>query len=240
MGLRMDDLHTPTVPSGPTTRLQGNDAGISRLSLIDLIDRKDRLEEELKALGSVLDSHGVNMNTSLTTFDGYPRDDIDVAQIRTTRSRIIHLKNDYKEIMNRIEKALHQHHASLHGSEDSKEEPPSSLRQNASSASTQTPSRTTSDPPFAKVNSVATSSPAQEAGLKVGDKIRNFGTVHWRNHENLRKVAEVVQRSERRTILVKIVRDDETRGSSQDLELPLIPRSGWGGRGTLGCHLLPI
>lgn len=56
MGLRMDDLHTPTVPSGPTTRLQGNDAVISRLSLIDLIDRKERLEEELKALGSVLDS----------------------------------------------------------------------------------------------------------------------------------------------------------------------------------------
>lgn len=52
----MDDLHTPTVPSGPTTRLQGNDTGISRLSLMDLIDRKDRLEEELKALGSVLDS----------------------------------------------------------------------------------------------------------------------------------------------------------------------------------------
>ncbi len=97
MGLRMDDLHTPTVPSGPTTRLQGNDAGISRLSLLDLIDRKEGLEEELKALGSVLDTvsdqksrnsscltckskHGVNMNTALTTFDGYPRDDIDVAQ----------------------------------------------------------------------------------------------------------------------------------------------------------------
>lgn len=56
MGLRMDDLHTPTVPSGPTTRLHGDNAGISRLSLLDLIDRKDRLEEELKALGSVLDS----------------------------------------------------------------------------------------------------------------------------------------------------------------------------------------
>lgn len=94
----MEDLHTPTVPSGPTTTLQSNDAVLSKLSLMELIDRRDRLEEELKALGSVLDSvssshgcciclrlicgikHGVNMNTSLTTFDGYPRDDIDVAQ----------------------------------------------------------------------------------------------------------------------------------------------------------------
>lgn len=58
MGMPMDDLHTPTVPSGPTTRLHGNDATISKLSLMELIDRKDRVEEELKALGSVLDSVG--------------------------------------------------------------------------------------------------------------------------------------------------------------------------------------
>jgi 26S proteasome regulatory subunit N4 len=56
MGIPMDDIHTPTVHSGPTTRLQGSDANISKLSLMELIDRRDRLEEELKALGSVLDS----------------------------------------------------------------------------------------------------------------------------------------------------------------------------------------
>lgn len=97
--------------------------------------------------------------------------------------------------MNRIEKGLHQRHATLQDSEDSKEAQPLSIRHNVEE-NTQTPSRTVSDPPFAKVNSVAPSSPAQEAGLKVGDTIRNFGPVYWRNHENLRKVAEVVQRSE--------------------------------------------
>ena len=56
MGLPMDDLHTPTVPSGPTTRVQGNDVGLSNLTLMELIDKRNRLEEELKALGSVLDS----------------------------------------------------------------------------------------------------------------------------------------------------------------------------------------
>ena len=153
------------------------------------------------------------MNTSLTTFDGYPRDDIDVAQsmkdplisesysadvelVRTTRARIIHLKNDYQELMSRIEKGLHQHHASLQDSRESKETQLPSMQQNAAPEHIQTSGRATPDPPFAKVNSVALSSPAQEAGLKVGDKIRNFGAVNWRNHENLRKVAEVVQRSE--------------------------------------------
>jgi 26S proteasome regulatory subunit N4 len=115
--------------------------------------------------------------------------------VRTTRARIIRLKNDYKELMNSIEIGLHQHHASLQESGDSKESQPQTTRQN-DATNEQSPSRPEMDPPFAKVNSVAPSSPAQEAGLKVGDKIRNFGSASWRNHENLRKVAEVVQRSE--------------------------------------------
>lgn len=56
MGLPMDDLHTPTVPSGPTTRSHGDDGSLSKLTLIELIHRRDRLEEELRALSSVLDS----------------------------------------------------------------------------------------------------------------------------------------------------------------------------------------
>jgi 26S proteasome regulatory subunit N4 len=168
------------------------------------------------------------------------------------------LKNDYKELMNGIEKGLHQYHASSsQDSEDSKEAQPSSILHNPEQ-DTQTTDRTTPDPPFAKVNSITPSGPAQEAGLKVGDKIRNFGPVRWTNHENLQKVAEVVQRSEgvsrsqtihfvrgltkafQRTVLVKIVREDGPRQATQDLELHLTPRSGWGGRGTLGCHLLPV
>ena len=56
MGLPMDDLHMPTVPSGPTTWVQGNDSSFSSLSLTELVSTRDRLEKELKDLGSVLDS----------------------------------------------------------------------------------------------------------------------------------------------------------------------------------------
>ena len=50
--------------------------------------------------------------------------------------------------------------------------------------------------PFAKVNAVVANSPAEAAGLKAGDEIRNFGYVNRQNHDELKKVAECVQGNE--------------------------------------------
>lgn len=51
----MDDLHAPTVPSGPSTQASTN--GVEKpQSLQELISLKENLEAELSALGSVLDS----------------------------------------------------------------------------------------------------------------------------------------------------------------------------------------
>lgn len=55
MGLKMDDLHAPTVPSGPSSQPSTN--GVEKQqSLQELISQKENLEAELSALGSVLDS----------------------------------------------------------------------------------------------------------------------------------------------------------------------------------------
>lgn len=55
----MENIHTPSVPSGPKTE-QGswNAVKQDKLSLIDLISEKQRVEGELSALSSVLDSVG--------------------------------------------------------------------------------------------------------------------------------------------------------------------------------------
>lgn len=49
---------------------------------------------------------------------------------------------------------------------------------------------------FAKVNTVASGSPAESAGLKPGDLIRRFGHVNRSNHDNLKSLGGVVQRNE--------------------------------------------
>ena len=56
MGLRMDDLHTPTVASGPTSSRASNGAPKDQMTTKELMAEKERIESELKALSSVLDS----------------------------------------------------------------------------------------------------------------------------------------------------------------------------------------
>ncbi|KAF2758618.1 hypothetical protein EJ05DRAFT_537950 [Pseudovirgaria hyperparasitica] len=222
------------LPSGPVT-VQDSSNGVNKdkLSLLQLINEKERVEAELSTLGSVLDSHSVNMNTGLTTFDGFPRSDIDVAQIRTTRARIIHLRNDYKDLMSRIEKGLHAHHANQI-TQNGSSTPPSSRPVAASAPSAPDIQGSTTGIPFAKVNSVVSGSPADETGMKVGDLITQFGSVNWANHEKLAKVAEAVASSEGRPIQVELSRTGER------VSVQLTPRRDWGGRGLLGCHLLPV
>ncbi|PNS17353.1 hypothetical protein CAC42_7036 [Sphaceloma murrayae] len=244
MGLRMDDIHAPTVSSGPTTQ-GGSTIDQSRKSLFELMNERDQVQSELFALGAVLESHHVDMQTPLLTPDGHPRADIDVAQIRTARARIIRLKNDYKWLMEKIEKGLEEHHANLASA------PPEEETSNGTAALseriTATPSSgeglgvaSSIEAPFAKVNSVARGSPADSAGLKVGDKVTRFGYVNWSNHDKLAKVAQVVQSNEGREVAIKVLRAQEGTATSTTVEMKLIPRHNWGGRGMLGCHLLPI
>lgn len=99
--------------------------------------------------------------------------------------------------MNRIEKGLHQHHASIGAAGPPKEEGTDVVAGPAGEMPPgEMPPEPPLEPPFARVNTVESGSPAHEANLKVGDRIRTFGAANWANHENLRKVAEVVQRNE--------------------------------------------
>ncbi|RKF76018.1 26S proteasome non-ATPase regulatory subunit 9 [Golovinomyces cichoracearum] len=236
---KMHNLHAPTIFSGQTSSTKN----VSRipnegLTLAQLQATKENLEAELRALGSVLDSHHVDMKTSLLTPDGYPRADLDVAQIRTTRARINYLLNDLKDLMSVIEERIHEHFAQL-TAEGTTED----LRQIKEQPATNIPSKildptSSLSPPFAKVNGVVEGSPAASAGLQVGDVIRNFSYVNFTNHDGLRRLSECVAGNENRDISVVVSRQLDSR-QRQELNLTLRPNRNWGGKGLLGCHILP-
>lgn len=87
--------------------------------------------------------------------------------------------------------------------------------------------------------------------MKVGDLIHSFAGVTAASGGGLQAVGALVNRSEgvsARTIqlgaqlnqiglqtplVILVVRGEER------VRLRLTPRSGWGGRGLLGCHILP-
>ena len=92
--------------------------------------------------------------------------------------------------MSRIEVGLHDHHARL------AEQAASNSAATASQGSANGASSGALEAPFAKVNSVVSGSPADSAGLKVGDSITKFGWVDWTNHDRLSRVAEAVSQNE--------------------------------------------
>ena len=69
---------------------------VSRSSILQLDRQRKDLEDELKELLDVLRGQGVGMEEQLVDEEGFPRNDIDVYQVRHARHRIICIRNDLK------------------------------------------------------------------------------------------------------------------------------------------------
>ena len=190
------------------------------------------------------------------------------ALVRTTRARAIRLRNDLKGVMAKIEPALHEYFAKAR--ESGVEPPPlpaprsverrtaglSAIRDAAAAGRAGAPLALR---PFAKVNSVVVGSPADQAGLRAGDEVLRFGDVEWSSEDRLAKVAATTGRSEgvrrshspagqavvlticlQREIKVRVLRRAPSGSHAEHLDLSLTPRSDWGGRGLLGCHIIEM
>lgn len=98
--------------------------------------------------------------------------------------------------MSRIEKGLHEVHASYASNKVAGKLPVSgsSYGQSVNGDKSQNPNDI--EPIFAIISEVFRGAPAETAGLKVDDRILRFGNINWMNHEKLSKVAETVHRNE--------------------------------------------
>ncbi|KDQ62342.1 hypothetical protein JAAARDRAFT_76237 [Jaapia argillacea MUCL 33604] len=180
-----------------------------------LIARKDAIQAEIEEKLSILAANQSTMNTALVDPDGFPRADIDVWAVRMARVRVIELRNDLAGVMDEIGKALEGVYGQRGGAPPVTEQP--------------------SLVPFARVDSVASGSPAASAGLQTEDLIVKFGHLNVTSFPgtSLQPLAELVALSENRELRVTVLRSNET------VALAFTPRKGWGGRGMLGCHIVP-
>jgi len=192
---------------------------------------KDAIEGEINFQLSILRENNCDMTTPLVDSEGFPRADLDIYAIRSARARIVVLRNDLKYTMDEIEKALQKVY------DPSLAPPAVSLAPPAPADAPSTTSTPTEESlsPFARVDGVAPGSPAAHAGLRREDLIIKFGhlTTASFSASSLEPLAELVGRNENRELLLQVLRD------GQELLLQFTPRKGWGGRGLLGCHIVP-
>ncbi|KAI5835163.1 hypothetical protein K523DRAFT_261365 [Schizophyllum commune Tattone D] len=180
----------------------------------ELMSQKEATETLIEEQASILKSNNATMRSPLVDADGFPRDDMDIYAVRGARVRIIELRNDLDDLINKIGKALE-------GVYD-----PALIAPKPSEDDLRT---------FAKVNAVAPGSPAADAGLQKDDLIVKFGHLTHKSLTggSLQPIAELVNANENRHVVIKLLRSGETIFAN------LYPRQGWGGRGMLGCHIVP-
>lgn len=190
---------------------------ITRDTLLNLMEERRKIESSILSFNEILQQNGVGLEGPLVDAEGYPRNDIDVYQVRVARNKIICLKNDLKALMKTIEDNLY----TLHKQEGTQELPQVNVDSSPMN-------------PILKVGSVSFGSPADIAGLKTGDLIVQIGTINCNNFSSLADVARVVQHSVNGSVDFKVQR--QGRGV---VSLQVHPRP-WSGQGNLGCVLLPM
>ncbi|BGO92104.1 hypothetical protein NBRC10512_000835 [Rhodotorula toruloides] len=223
------ELHLPSSAQATTSASSSTNANAGQPTVQSevkrLTDKRKGVEEQLEAYFGVLKSNNCTMDTPLVDREGFPRSDIDVASVRTARVQIIRLRNDLKDVLGEMEGLVHrglprgEEGANGAGEEDERKQDGEEEGDGVK--------------PFAKVDAVAPGSPADAAGLKRDDLLLALESVVASNHDNLRAVAALVGRSEGVALSVTVRREAQT------MRLSLTPREGWGGRGLLGCHIVP-
>ncbi|CAG9464792.1 unnamed protein product [Pedinophyceae sp. YPF-701] len=198
--------------------------------IFEIQAQKDTVEAEMDACLARLNAPGQPGETEpLVDREGFPRDDVDIPQIRTDRKRVIELRNDHKGIMKQLGELLTQLHAAV------KHEVPRPSAADAAQTGAAPPDAPAAPAtaPFAVIDQVAADSPAQAAGVQLGDRVVAVGDIRGPPAEAFERVAAWLPTAEGVKVALVVEREGRL------VTLALVPRR-WGGRGLLGCHMKPL
>ncbi|XP_003744889.1 26S proteasome non-ATPase regulatory subunit 9 [Galendromus occidentalis] len=191
------------------------------LNVRNLMAVKANIEQKINALGTVLSSNHVGMNEPLVDHEGFPRNDIDVYQVRKARHDIICLQNDLKDVTHRIEDGLHKLHAEQ--AQKATAQPPITPQERRAKA-------------FLKLDIVEEGSQAEIAGLRTGDLITEFGSIRKSNFNDMASIAMLVKNSIGKALKIRLLRGL----SLASYDVLLVPRDVDGRGPKLGCKIVPL
>lgn len=254
----------------------------ARTQALALMTERESIEAEMSVIMESLNAPGQpGISGNLVDADGFPRADIDILNVRTRRHKLACLRTDLSVINGKIEKLLHEA-LKPPPDGDALEKEPEANGAGSSSVGTagttgsssvaagshaggegagnadnvqdrRTPVRVTR-PSFAVVDEVTAGSPADSAGLIVGDTLISFGAVSLRSFTTpeaaMRALPGLLREHEGREIVVSVSRAIDVSqgpaaaaaaaaGEREMFELKLTPLR-WSGNGLLGCHVVAL
>ncbi|XP_074368757.1 uncharacterized protein LOC141708845 [Apium graveolens] len=205
-----------------------------------LMDTRSALELEMNSIiDRLTQPGGPGLSGNLVDSEGFPRSDIDIPVVRADRIKLAQLRNDYKEITEKISQTIQVlHSAKLTPASTHRDTGMTSTSQgiSASNVGVAISERSasamdvdvTGGRPFAMVDEISEASPAAEDGLQLGDQIVKFGTVEF-GDALLPKLAAEAQTNRGHAVPLVVKRQGAL------INLSVTPRV-WQGRGLLGCH----
>lgn len=189
-------------------------------TLKKLSAERDEIDRKLADQHEILKANNSTMDSPLVDPEGFPIASIDVYAVRYARVEIIRLLNDRKE----LEKQILAELEATHENEGKEENHPAQPKEEYPIV------HRTSNNPFMKVADVIPGSPAYMDGLKQGDAILQWGSLHYDVFTNMKEVADSSVNSENKVLRVTVLRNGRA------VRLEIIPRH-WDGNGLLGCKL---
>lgn len=214
-----------------------------------LMEKRTAVEAEMNVIIERLTQPGgPGLSGNLVDSEGFPRTDIDIPVVRAERRRLSELRNDHKEITDKLNENIQVLHsarlaprsAPAKGSGDAvgldlrntSHVDATGSESSCNIIQRDTPSDMDVDVivsrPFAVVDEIADGSPAAEDGLQLGDQIVKFGNVES-GDDLLQRLSSEAQASQGHALTLVAMRQGAF------INLTVTPRT-WHGRGLLGCH----
>lgn len=195
-----------------------------------LMEKRSALETEMNVIIERLcQPGGPGLSGNLVDSEGFPRSDIDIPIVRADRHRLAGLRNDHKDITEKISQNLELLHSARLA-------PKSSTAMDSEGAITGSHSLSVDmsgmdvdvNRPFAMLDEITEESPAAEDGLQLGDQVVKFGKVEYGDNL-LQRLASEAQMNQGSPVPMLIMRQGNL------INLSVTPRT-WRGRGLLGCN----